>query len=130
MYAEELIYNYEHPQNKGIMNAPSCKLSEENISCGDRITIFLRVEGDTVKDILFDGSGCVISMGTASILTSHLKGKKVSEVEKFGKKELLELINIDPGPVRLHCATLSLRAIKKALYAYTGKKPDEEVREL
>jgi nitrogen fixation protein NifU and related proteins len=130
MYAEELIYHYEHPQNKGIMRAPSCELHEENISCGDKITVFIRVEGDIVKEILFDGSGCVISMGTASMLTSYLKGKKVSEVESFGKKELLELINIDPGPVRIHCATLSLRAVKKALFAYAGKKVDSETKEL
>jgi nitrogen fixation protein NifU and related proteins len=69
-------------------------------------------------------------MGTASILSSYLKGKKVSDVEKFGKKELLELISIDPGPVRLHCATLSLRAIRKAVFAHTGKKLDTETKEL
>lgn len=130
MYAEELIYNYEHPKNKGALEKPSAEMHEENISCGDRITVYLKIDGDTVSDVKFDGTGCVISMGTSSILTDFLKGKKVSEIEAFGKEKLLELINIDPGPVRMHCATLSLRAIRKAVFQYEGKAPDTETKEL
>ncbi|MDE1861156.1 MAG: iron-sulfur cluster assembly scaffold protein [Candidatus Micrarchaeota archaeon] len=130
MYAEELIYNYEHPKNRGVMKAPTSQIHEENISCGDKITVFLKIEDNKITDVQYDGGGCVISMGTASILTDYLKGKDIREVEKFGKKELLDLINIDPGPVRLHCATLSLRAVRKAVLGFEGKKIDAETKEL
>jgi len=130
MYAEELIYSYENPKNKGVIDKPTIESHEENISCGDKITVYLVIEDGKVKDVKFDGAGCVISMGTASILLDSLKGKSVSEIEAFGKDRLLELISIDPGPARIHCATLSLKAIREALLKYEGKKLDIETREL
>ena len=130
MYAEELIYNYEHPKNKGVISDADAEMGEENISCGDRIMVYLKLDGDKISDVKFEGSGCVISMGTASILTDFLKGKTLAEVEAFGKEKLLGLINIDPGPVRMHCATLSLRAIRKAVLLKERKPLDRETREL
>ena len=130
MYAEELIYNYEHPKNKGVMDKPDTQMHEENISCGDKITVYLKIDGNKIADVTFDGTGCVISMGTASILTDSLKGKTLAEVEAFGKDKLLELINIDPGPVRIHCATLSLRAIRKAAFMKEGKRMDRDTKDM
>ncbi len=130
MYAEEMIYSYEHPKNKGVMDKPDVQMHEENVSCGDRITVYLKISGDRIEDARFDGSGCVISMGTASMLTDFLKGKTLAEVEAFGKDKLLELINIDPGPVRIHCATLSLRAIRKAVFVKEGKLIDKDTKEM
>ena len=130
MYAEELIYNYEHPKNRGEMSGASAQMHEENVSCGDSITVYLKVEDGKVADVKFEGSGCVISMGTSSMLTDFLKGKSLADVEAFGRERLLELISIDPGPVRMHCATLSLRAIRKAVLQYEGKPLDSRTKEL
>jgi nitrogen fixation NifU-like protein len=130
IYAEELIYNYEHPKNKGVIEHPSTQSSEENISCGDRITVYLKIEKDKVSDIKFEGSGCVISMGTSNILVGFLKGKTLAEIENLDKNKLIEIINIDPGPVRMHCATLSLRAIRKAVLGYENKPIDAQTKEL
>jgi nitrogen fixation NifU-like protein len=69
-------------------------------------------------------------MGTASILTESLKGKNLTDVEKMDRQALLKLISIDPGPVRMHCATLSLRAVKKAVFAYEKKPVDTATKEL
>ena len=131
MYAEALIYTYEHPKNKGVISGATTSIDEENISCGDKITVYISIDKTgKVSDIKFDGAGCVISMGSADVLIEALRGKTLTEIEKFGKKELLELISIDPGPVRMHCATLALRAIKKAVLSYEGKPIDRGTREL
>lgn len=130
MYAEELIYNYEHPQNKRAMAKADAEMHEENISCGDKITVYLKIKDGKVDDVSFSGDGCVISMGTASLLTEYLKGKSLAELEAMDKEKLLSLINIDPGPVRMHCATLSLRAIKKAAFKYENKDVDRSTKEL
>ncbi|MEM3839411.1 MAG: SUF system NifU family Fe-S cluster assembly protein [Candidatus Micrarchaeaceae archaeon] len=130
MYAEELLRHYEHPDNNGEIANPSAKMHEENISCGDRIDIYIEIEGGKIKDIKFQGSGCVISMGTASMLTDEVKGKSLQEVEKMDKGKLIKLIGVDPGPVRMHCATLSLRAIKKAVFEYEKKPVDTATKEL
>ncbi len=130
MYAEELIYNYEHQKNKGSIKDASASRHEENVTCGDKITAYMKISDGKVSDVKYDGSGCVISMGTASILTDFLKGRSLAQIEAFDKKKLLELISIDPGPVRMHCATLSLRAIKKAVYEYEKKPVDQETKSL
>lgn len=130
MYAEILIQNYEHPNNKGTMADADASMHEENISCGDKITVYLKLEKGKVKEAKFDGAGCVISMGTASMLLDELKGKSLAQIEKMDKKYLLGLISIDPGPVRMHCATLSLRALKKAVFDYEKKPLDTATKEL
>ena len=130
VYAEELIYNYEHPANKRQMEDPTISIKEENVSCGDVVTVYLKIDKDVVKDVSFSGSGCVISMGTANILMNSIKGKRLDELEKISRQDLLKLINIDPGPARMHCATLSLRAAKRAALEYEHKPMDRETKEL
>ena len=130
MYAESMIYAYEHPQHKRRMDNADVSFSEENISCGDKLTIYIKLDGRIMREVSFDGLGCVISMGTAEILSDEMQGKPIDEALAFGKNELLKLINIDPGPVRMHCATLSLRALRKALFLHEGIAPDRETKEL
>jgi len=129
-YAEEWIYNYEHPHNKGSIADADAKMHEHNPVCGDDITVSLKVSSGKVKDIKFEGSGCVISMSTASMLTDHMKGKSLSYIEKFNVNDLLKLIGLDPGPSRLHCATISLRAIKEAVFLFEHKKVSDDTKRL
>jgi nitrogen fixation NifU-like protein len=130
MYAEELIAHYEHPSNKRKIEDATVSMNEDNISCGDVITVYLKLNGDKIEDVSFEGSGCVISMGSASMLVDYLKGKSLAQLEKMGYQDLLKVINIDPGPVRMHCATLSLRALKKAAFAHEHKPMDTATKEL
>jgi nitrogen fixation NifU-like protein len=130
IYAEEIIAHYEHPHNKGVMKNPDVSFHEHNATCGDDITVYLEFEGKRVKDVKFEGSGCAISMASASMLTDEIKRKDLATVESMGFKELVELIGIDPGPARLKCATLSLKAVKKALFLYQHKAVDEVTKEL
>ncbi len=130
LYAETLIQNYEHPRNKGSIADADAKIHEENSTCGDDITVYLKLEGKRLKEVRFEGKGCVISMGSASLVTEALKGKSLAEIESLGKRDLFDIIGLDPGPVRLHCASLSLRAIKEAVFAYAKKPVDAATKEL
>jgi nitrogen fixation protein NifU and related proteins len=130
IYAEELIHHYEHPSNKRKMSDASASMEEENVSCGDVIRAYVKLDGKKIKEVSFDGSGCVISMGAASILTEDLKGKTIEQLEKMGKEDMLKLIHVDPGPVRMHCATLALRAFKKAAFELEKKPIDTATKEL
>ena len=125
MYAEEIISNYEHPHNKRkIENAP-ISLHDYNPVCGDDITMYANTDGTKITDVSFEGSGCAISIGTASMLTDILIGKSIEELRSMNANTVIELIGVDPGPVRLKCATLSLKTLQKALILYdsTHKKP-------
>ncbi|MCL4373555.1 MAG: SUF system NifU family Fe-S cluster assembly protein [Candidatus Marsarchaeota archaeon] len=130
MYAEEIISHYEHPHNKGKIENASASIHEHNMVCGDDITVYVKIKGNKVDDIKFDGSGCAISTASASMLTDFAKGKSISELEKMGVSDMIGLIGVDPGPARLHCATISLKALKEALFMYAHKEPDAKTRSL
>lgn len=130
IYAEEIIAQYEHPHNKGKITNASSSFHEYNPTCGDDITVYLDIKDGKLKEVKFDGQGCAISIASASMLTDEVMGKSVTEVEKLGVKDLIELIGIDPGPARLKCATISLKAIKKALFLYQHKEVDDSTKGL
>jgi nitrogen fixation protein NifU and related proteins len=130
MYAEEIIAHYERPHNKGEIKDASISFHENNPLCGDDLTIYLKIEKNKVEDVKFSGSGCAISMASASMLTDFIKGKSLSEIDKMGLSTIIELIGIDPGPARLKCATLSLRTVKEASFLYQHKEVDSETKKL
>ncbi len=118
IYAEEIVAHYEHPHNKGKLEGATASFHDFNPLCGDDLTMYLKVDNGIVSEAKFEGSGCAISVGSASMLTDFLKGKKIKEIERMGSHTVIDMLGIDPGPVRLKCATLSLRAAQKALKAY------------
>lgn len=122
MYAEEIIAYYEHPENKYKMNDASWSYSDFNPVCGDKITVYIKVDEDKIKKMSFEGDGCAISMAAASMLTEQVEGKDIDEIEKMGPADVIKMIKVDPGPVRLKCATLSLRALQKAVFLYKHKE--------
>ena len=130
IYAEEIISHYEHPHNKGKLDSPSITFHRDNPTCGDDLTIYLKIKDGKVEDVKFTGSGCAISMASASMLTDEIKGKSLADVEKMGLGTIIELIGIDPGPARLKCATLSLRTLKEAIFLYEKKPVDSATKQL
>ncbi len=130
IYAEELISHYEHPSNKGKLENPDAQFHEYNQTCGDDITVYLKIKAGAISDIKFDGDGCAISIASASMLTEAVKGKRTEDVEKMGFPELRQIIGIDPGPARLKCATLPLKALKEAIFLFKHKQIDERTKRL
>lgn len=130
LYAEEIISHYEHPHNKGEIKNPSISVHEYNPTCGDDMTIYLEIDKDRIKEIKFSGTGCAISIASASMLTDFIKGKSLRDVEKMGLPTIIELLGIDPGPARLKCATLSLKTVKEAAFMYQHKEVDSNTKNL
>ncbi len=118
IYAEEIVAHYEHPHNKGRIDGASASFHEFSPYCGDDLTLYLDISDGKVTDAKFDGSGCAISVGSASMLTDLIKGKSVSEIVRMGPAQVIEMLGVDPGPVRLKCATLSLKAVHEAIKQY------------
>lgn len=126
LYAEDLVANYEHPHNKHAIENDDAHSHEYNTTCGDDITVYIKVKDKKIEDISFDGNGCAISVGTASKLTDAIKGKSLDEIEKLDFGFVVDLIGIDPGPARAKCATISLKALKHAVSLYEHKKSDTD----
>ncbi|MEM0086818.1 MAG: SUF system NifU family Fe-S cluster assembly protein [Candidatus Micrarchaeaceae archaeon] len=130
LYGEIIIDNYENPRNKGSMENADAKFHELNTTCGDEITMYIKVKDGKIEDVKFEGKGCAISMATASMLTEAVKGKSIKDIEKLDFEFIKKLIGLDPGPARLKCATLSLKTLKGAVFIYEHKPMDEATKRL
>jgi len=124
LYQEQLRDHYQCPRNKGVIEHPNVFSHEENPSCGDHIRITGIVHDGNIADLKFTGTGCVISLAVASLLTEHCIGKSVEHVRSLTRKDLEQLIGVSLGPTRLKCALLSLQALHAALVACDEKKKD------
>lgn len=133
LYQDMILDHNRSPQNYRQMENANRKVEGHNPLCGDRLTIWLRMEGDLIQDAAFQGSGCAISKASASLMTSAVKGKTRTEAEAlFEQFRRLVTGTIDPAeaetlgklavfsgvseyPVRVKCASLSWHAMKAAL---------------
>ncbi|MGB9659897.1 MAG: Fe-S cluster assembly sulfur transfer protein SufU [Nitrososphaerales archaeon] len=120
MYAEMIIDLYHHPMNYGNIEKPDIKAKDTNPICGDIIEIQIKLNKGRVKEVKFNGKGCAISQASASLLTEMIKGKKIDELLKLDKKDILNALGIEISPVRLKCALLPLKVLKMGIYSYLG----------
>ncbi len=126
VYQEELLDHYENPSNYGTLPNPNISHEEDNPLCGDRIRIDLIVEDDVITEVRFSGHGCTISQAAASMLTEEIEGKSLTEVKKLSRDDILDMIGIPLGPVRLKCALLALKVLKAGAYGIKGWPGEEE----
>jgi len=136
LYQEVILDHNKTPRNFGPLPTANRHADGHNPLCGDQLHVSLEVEGDTVKDIHFEGSGCAISKASASLMTEAVKGKTAAEVEVMFKG-FHELMTGDPSvkgaagaelgklavfegvrefPVRVKCATLAWHTLEAALH--------------
>ncbi len=125
LYREYILDHYKSPKFRGHLDDFTFVYEDDNPTCGDHLHMELKVdENGTVTDARFDGVGCALSQASADILLEHIVGKPLEEVKQFSKDDLLNLLGITLGPVRLKCALLSLKVLKGAIY---GLKPGESL---
>ncbi len=117
LYREVIIEHYKNPGFRGELDPHDISFEDENPLCGDHIRIDLRVnENEVVTEAAFSGHGCAISQASADLLLEFIIGKTLDEIRQLTKDDLLELVGIELGPVRLKCALLSLKVLKAGVY--------------
>jgi nitrogen fixation NifU-like protein len=117
MYRELIIDHYKNPRMKGSLDPNDFTYEDDNPLCGDRIRIDVRVDGEgRISEAAFDGVGCAISQAAADMLTGSIVGKTLDDVKALGKEQILEMLGIKLGPVRLKCALLALKVLKAGVY--------------
>ncbi|MBI1927077.1 SUF system NifU family Fe-S cluster assembly protein [Candidatus Poribacteria bacterium] len=126
IYQEDILDHYENPSNYGSLENPDISYEEDNPLCGDKIRMELKVDDGIITDIRFSGHGCTISRASASMLTERIKGQRLEDVKKMSKDDILEMLGIPLGPVRLKCALLSLKVLKAGVYGIKGWPGEEE----
>jgi nitrogen fixation NifU-like protein len=145
LYREIILDHYRTPRNRGELPTPPAVTAQgHNPLCGDEVTVYLQVDGDTITDIRVDGQGCSISQSSASMMSQAIKGRSVEEVRALVKR-FKGMMSIDEGdgddaadepdraatsvslgdlealqgvvkfPVRIKCATLAWNTLLQAL---------------
>ena len=132
LYQELILDHSRHPSNFRAMPDATRSVEGDNPLCGDHLRLFVRLEGERIADISFEGSGCAISVASASLLTERIKGTRVVEAEALVHwvhrlltmeevpdeaelGELAALAGVRQFPMRVKCATLSWHALRAAL---------------
>jgi nitrogen fixation protein NifU and related proteins len=132
LYQELILDHNRRPRNFHALADASHTAEGYNPLCGDRLTLYLKVDGGVVRDVAFEGAGCAISKASASLMTDAVKGKSVAEaqalfdrfqrmvttppeqpVEDLGK--LSALAGVREFPVRVKCASLAWHTLKAAM---------------
>lgn len=127
LYREIIIDRYKNPLYRGTLDPHDISFEDDNPLCGDHIRIDLRVGPDErVTEAAFEGHGCAISQASADLLLEAIQGKTLDEVRSISKDDLLELLGLELGPVRIKCALLSLKVLKAGVYGL-GEASDELV---
>jgi nitrogen fixation NifU-like protein len=130
LYQQVILDHCKRPRNFHELAGATCSAQGHNPLCGDQLKLFLTLDGETIKDISFLGSGCCISKASASLLTEAVKGKtradarkmfdQVHELVTTGKVEgdvgkLAVFAGVHKFPARVKCAILSWHAVMAAL---------------
>ncbi len=130
LYREIIIERYKSPQYRGELNPHDITFEDENPLCGDHIRIDLRVDDQgKVSEAAFSGHGCAISQASADLLLESVIGKSIDEVKQLSRQDVLDLLGIELGPVRLKCALLSLKVLKAGAYGMGQGEAGEELME-
>lgn len=144
LYQDVILEHNRSPRNFRRMEPADRHAEGYNPLCGDHLTVWLKLDGDTVTDVSFEGSGCAISKASASLMTTAVKGKRRHEVEELFRRfhdvvtgagatgaepaalgKLAVFAGISAFPVRVKCATLSWHALKAALDQGTDRVSTE-----
>lgn len=130
LYQQVILDHCKNPRNFHELPAPTCSAQGHNPLCGDQLKLFLDMDGETIKDISFVGSGCCISKASASLLTEAAKGKTKADMQKIFERvhemvmtgkmmgdvgKLAVFAGVHKFPARVKCAILSWHALMAAL---------------
>ena len=133
LYQEVILDHSRNPRNFGPAEGADLTAQGNNPLCGDRVTIFLKINGDRISEAKFDARGCAISLASASMMTEMIKGKSIDEAMALFRKflalvtgengigagpdlaQLKTLSGVSNFPTRVKCATLSWHAMVGAL---------------
>lgn len=131
LYRQVILDHYKHPRNRGEFADQTITAELNNPSCGDRILLQVKLDGDVIEDVKFMGEGCSISIASASMMTQAIKGKTMQEalemseefsrmmlgeeidIELFGLDDIIALQGVSNFPARISCATLAWKAVEK-----------------
>ena len=131
IYREIILDHYRNPRNKGKLPDADISTHDSNPLCGDEIDIHMKIFGDKITDVKFEGRGCAISQASASMLTEMVINKPLTNVKDIAKTDILENIGLtNLGPARVKCALVALKVMKLGMVNYLASRDPDSARTL
>lgn len=120
MYSEKVIEHFTNPRNVGEIPDADGVGEIGNPVCGDTTKVYLKVEGNIIKDIKFKTFGCGAAIASSSMLTEMAKGKTIEDALKITNEDVAEMLGGLP-PQKMHCSNLAADAMHAAIEDYKSK---------
>ena len=121
LYSETVMDHFRNPRNVGVIDDADGVGEVGNAKCGDIMTMYLKIDGETISDVKFETFGCGSAIASSSMATEMIKGKPVSEALTLTNKAVAEALDGLPAH-KLHCSVLAEEAIKAALKDYYDRR--------
>ena len=132
LYRDVILDHNKHPRNFGRLDPADAQADGHNPLCGDRLSVFVKLNGDRIEDLRFEGKGCAISTASASMMTEAVKGKDKAAIGQLFQKvhtlltqqdaeagtelgKLAALSGVREFPSRVKCASLCWHTLNAAL---------------
>ena len=123
-YSKKVLAHFRKPHNLGkIKNADGIG-EVGNLSCGDVMKLYIKVDKDIISEVKFETYGCAAAIATSSITTDLVKGKTIEQALAMTNKEVIDSLDGLP-PIKIHCSLLSVDALNEAIYDYLIKNKKE-----
>ena len=124
VYQKQLLDHYHNPRNYGTLDNPDFSTEIISPTCGDSVAFEGTIEDGIITDIRFHGEGSILSQGTASLLSEHVKGTSISYVQNLTHSDVLDMIGIEVGPNRARTVGLPLDVLHKGIAEYVASRSD------
>ena len=121
MYSAKVMEHFQNPRIVGEIKDADGIGTVGNPSCGDIMSIYIKVENNVIADIKFKTFGCGAAIATSSITTEMVKGKTVEEAERLTRNDVANALGGLP-PIKMHCSNLATDALKAAIENYRANK--------
>ena len=128
MYTEKVMDHFQNPRNVGEIENASGVGTEGNPTCGDLMTIYIKVEDNIITDVKFKTFGCGAAIATSSMITEMAVGKTIEEALKISRNDVADELEGLP-PVKMHCSNLAADALRAAIADYKMKQAEKEQSE-
>lgn len=121
MYTPKVMQHFTKPSNVGEIPDADGVGEVGNPTCGDMMTIYIKVKDDRIDDIKFKTYGCAAAIATSSVVTEMAKGKTLDEAVKITRDQVANELGGLP-PVKMHCSNLAADALRSAIADYRKKR--------
>ena len=119
-YTKKTLDNFLKPKNIGKITSPDGYAKIGNMTCGDQLDFFLKVEKGRIKDVKFLSFGCASNIATASVLTEKVKGMTVLEAKKYPWQSIVDDLGGLPSQ-KVHCSVMAVQGLQKAIKDYEDR---------